>query len=812
MPMILGLQKFLAAKFFFFFGLLLPILTAAQQVSVTGQIKDSGTGDPLEFANVSLLQLEDSTVISGTTTGLEGRFDFTVTEGVYLVRVSYIGYELLVTTIEPNGEITDLGSLYLRADAEILEQITVTGVVPLFRSDIDKRTYDVENTILAEGATASELLNTLPSIQINEEGGITMRGSGNVLIYINGRPTNLSSEETESILAQFPANSIKSIELITNPSARYDAQGVGGIINLVLKKEERSGTNGQVSISAGTRDKYQGSVSLNHRTDKFNIQMAYNDQLRNLWEKSESLRHTFDDNVSPFLDQDFHTRNTRRSRLFRTGVDYQMKPNILWGIYGQYNLSNRDRLRIYNQRHLDVNHNLDSLFTRTLTEDQQSQNIEVGTVFTYDIDTLGQRLYTSFSYADNHQTRTEYFDQLFYNAFHEEVPMKRQDQIYGRPASSGLWIFQMDYSKPMRNGSLAELGLKSTISTYDVAQTFDQLNLLTGMYEENRIIANEFPFDEEVHAAYAIYRNKHGKLGYQAGLRAEQTRTSGWDRNTGFQYDNQYFNAFPSIYFTYELSNREEINLNFSRRINRPNWGQMAPFYNAQDLLNTRFGNPVLQPEYTNSYEVGFNRFGELLMLSGTVYHRTTFQAMTRIYQLLENNAAVQLWDNAERQSDTGFEWINRFQFHSSLDATLTGNFFYSEIDGRNLRENFQNSNFSWTINFLTNWVVKDVATIQIMVDYRGPIILPQGKIDPIWGLNMGIKRDLLKKRASLSLNVSDIFNTRMFRIRTDDTAFSQMRFFNQETRIGTLTFSYNFGGFKSREETRSERYSDDPF
>ena len=431
---------------------------------MTGQIKDSGTGDPLAFANVSLLQLEDSTMISGTTTGLEGRFDFTVTEGVYLVRVSYIGYELLPTTIEPKGENTDLGSLYLQADTEILEEITVTGVAPLFKSDIDKRTYDVENTILAEGATAAELLNTLPSIQINEEGGITMRGSGNVLIYINGRPTNLSSEETESILAQFPANSIKSIELITNPSARYDAQGVGGIINLVLKKEECPGTNGQVSVSAGTRDKYQGSASLNHRADKFNIHMGYNDQLRNLWERSESLRHTFDDSVSPFLDQDFHTRNTRRSRLFRIGVDYRMKPNIVWGIYGQYNLASRDRLRIYNQRHLEINRSLDSLFTRTLTEDQRSRNIEVGTVFTYDIDTLGQRLYTSFSYADNHQSRTEYFDRLFYSAFREEVPMKRQDQIYGRPASSGLWILQMDYTKPMRNGSMAELGLKSTIS------------------------------------------------------------------------------------------------------------------------------------------------------------------------------------------------------------------------------------------------------------------------------------------------------------------------------------------------------------
>jgi iron complex outermembrane recepter protein len=266
------------------------------------------------------------------------------------------------------------------------------------------------------------------------------------------------------------------------------------------------------------------------------------------------------------------------------------------------------------------------------------------------------------------------------------------------------------------------------------------------------------------------------------------------------------------LYVTYELADQEEFLVNYSRRINRPSWVQMGPFYNAQDLLNTRFGNPVLQPEFTDSYELGYNKGWDNLLFTGTVYHRRTTDAMTRVISLLENNAAVQYWENVSIRRDLGLELINQFEIGSNFDATLSGNFFYSEVDGRNVRENFFNSNFTWTVTLLSNWVIPDLFNVQLMADYRGPIVLPQGEIDPIYGVNLGIRKDLFNNRATVSLNVSDIFNTRVFRIQTDDLEFSQMRFFNRETRIGTLSFTYRFGGFKSKEEKPSVRYSDDPF
>jgi iron complex outermembrane recepter protein len=784
----------------------------AQQTEVRGQIKDAQTNEALEFANIALLSPTDSSLITGARADFEGNFSFPAPAGQYLLRVGFIGYDELHKEIEVRGRQTNLGSIRLYPGEKTLAEVTVTGIRAMFESDIDKRVFNVENNILAEGASASELLNTLPSIQVNEIGEITMRGSGNVLIYINGRPTNLTSEENENILAQFPASSISSVELITNPSARYDAQGVGGIINILLKKEERLGWNGQINASAGTRDKYQGGLSLNYGTNKWLFNSSYTYNYRKLFELSESLRRTSDPMVSPILDQDFNTRNTNQNHMVRLGVDHHLTSDITLGIYGRYSSSSRDRLRIYHQRHMDLNLMLDSLFVRVLTEDQSAYNVELGTTFDIRLDDNGHKLYGSFSYANSEQDRTEYFDQRYFLLENQEVPSKRQDQIYGRPIASGLYIAQMDYTRPLPDGSRFEFGAKGTFSSNSTGQTFDQLDLERMEYIQNDTIANRFDFDEGIVGGYGIYRRRFGELGLQFGLRAEQTWTNGFDQNSQNTYKRNYFDLFPSIFFTYGLGVEEELLMNYSRRINRPGWGQLAPFYNAQDLLNTRYGNPELRPEYTDSYEIGYSKGWERLLFSSTVYHRRTTDAMTRIFGFLNNNSVVQLWDNAGRRRNTGLEMINQMEFASNLDMTLTGNFYYSEVDVQNVRDNYVNSNFTWTVTLLANWVIPNVVNLQAMADYRGPIIQPQGLMDPIYGLDIGVRRNLFNNQATIGLSVSDVFKTRVYRIQTDDIEFSQMRMFNQESRIGMLSFTYRFGGFRAREEKPTIRYSDDPF
>ncbi|WP_194776319.1 TonB-dependent receptor domain-containing protein [Pararhodonellum marinum] len=778
----------------------------AQGINLKGKIVDATSNDALEFANIALLSPSDSVVVYGGMSELDGTFSFNATAGEYIFRAGFIGFETYYQNVTlGDKETVNFGNIKLQSGAESLDEVVVEGVTSMFESDIDKRRYNVENSIVAEGATASELLGTLPSIQVDDEGSITMRGSGNILIYINGRPSNLSGDDAESILSQFPANSIKTVELITNPSSRYDATGVGGIINIILKKNESTGFNGQANVSVGTRDKYNAGVNLNYGTEKVNYYGSYNFQDRRLFRESEGLRRTALPNVSPVLDQDSYGENVDVSHLIRAGLDYNISESKVFGFYAQGNFRDRTGTDLLNQRNINSAGNLDSLFIRETEDSRQSFNFETGVSYTYEIDTLGQRLFTSASYSRDERTQEEIYNQLFYDQFNQEVPSNRLIQINDRPQTSDLYVLQLDYEKPFENGGSFESGLKGTFGVWDRQQNFLQGDESTDF---NPVLDPEFTdgfkFNEDVYAAYFSYRNTIGKLGYQGGLRAEYTETTGLLESNPEPIINNYFNLFPSAYLSYNLGQEEELTVNFSRRISRPNIWALAPIFRVSDLFNLSVGNPFLQPEFTNSYELGYMKGWKNYLLNATVYHRFSTDIHTRVIRLRDDNVAIQTRENANSRSSTGFEMVNQIQVTQWFDATLTGNFFYSEIIGDNIEEGFNNSNFSWTVSLLGNMAIPNFATIQIQGNYRGPIVLPQGEIEPFWGINAGIRKDIMNKRATVSLNVSDIFNTRIFRIRTDDPRFEQDRLFNRETRIGTIAFTYRFGGFRDRKNGRN--------
>ncbi|HSJ67803.1 MAG TPA: TonB-dependent receptor [Anditalea sp.] len=805
-------MKPIIGLFISFFIIFLSTDTIAQTVTLKGRVVDRETGDPLEFSNIALLSTNDSSVVGGGITELDGTFNFAADAGEYIVRAGFIGYEQAYKNVSVGDKPeVNLGRFRLESTAERLDEVVVEGVTSMFESDIDKRSYNVENSIVAEGATASELLGTLPSIQMDDEGGITMRGSGNILIYINGRPSNLSGDDAESILAQFPASSIKSVELITNPSSRYDASGVGGIINIILKKDQRLGINGQANVSVGTRDKYQAGFNINYGGEKMNYFGSYNYQDRTLFRESEALRSTSIPSASPFLDQDGYGENRDRNHFMRGGFDYTPSENSTFSFYGQANFRERTGFNELNQRSQNSARQLDSLFVRNEDDTRSSFNVETGISYSHDFDTLGQQLFTSLSYSRDERDQTELYSQLFYNSFMEEVPQNFLSQTNVRPQISDLYIFQLDYIKPFQGGGNFEAGVKGTFGLWDRSQEFFQADESTNFQSiRNDTISDNFSFQEDVYAAYTTYRNAVGKLGYQVGLRGEYTETTGIQANTNQEFINNYFNLFPSAYLNYNLAGaEEELRINYSRRISRPGIWSLAPFYRVSDVLNIGVGNPLLQPELTDSYEFGYQNSWGNYLFTGTVYHRFSTNVQTRVIALLDNNVAVQTRENAASRSNTGLELINQFEFTNWWDMMISADLFYSEIRGDNIEEGFTNSNFSWTLNLLSNINVPNFVSFQIQGNYRGPIVLPQGEIEPLYGVNIGAKKNIMNDRATISLNVSDVFNTRIFRITTEDARFDQRRVFNRETRIGTLTFTYRFGGFRDRS---SQRERDDDF
>ncbi len=793
---------------FLFFLIWMASPSFGQSIIIKGTVEDQNDGSPLAFANVMLLDPVDSSMVKGAMTNLKGEFDLSGEPGDFIFRVRFVGFRHFEKVISLGREPEiNLGKIALSAKENDLEEVLVEGVASMFESDIDKRRYNVENSIVAEGATASELLATLPSIQVDEEGSISMRGSGNVLIYINGRPSNLSGENTEAILSQFPANSIKAVELITNPSSRYDASGAGGIINIILKKNERNGLNGQANVSAGTRDKYAGGLVLNYGTEKANYFSTYNYQNRRRFRKAEGRRVTSIAGASPVLDQDAYNEEVETSHLIRGGADFHLSDNSELGFYAQGNLNQEDEEETLNQRSLNAQGGLDSLYVRESTEAVTGDNLEFGLTYNLEMDTLGQSLYASFSYAKDSRNQVDNYIQYFFNSEREEVPENRLLQVNDRPRGSELYIVQLDYERPFSDDGTIEAGLKGTFGSWERSQEFFQGDVNSDFEPvKNDTISDGYNFHEDVYAAYLIYKNKMGKLGYQLGLRGEYTETLGLLESRGIRVVNNYFNLFPSIYFDYTIRKEEELTLNFSRRISRPGIWHLAPLYYVSDLLNVGRGNPYLQPEYTNSYEIGYMKGWENWLLNATIYHRNSTDIITRITRLYDNNVTVQTRENINTRNSSGLELINQFQFNNWFDATLTGNLFYSQVKGENIQEGFNNSNMSWTVSLLSSMAIPEILSVQVQGNYRGPIILPQGEIEPFWGLNVGLKKEIFDKKGVVSLNVSDVFNQRIFRIKTQDSRFTQDRVYNRETRIGTLSFTYRFGGFK---EKRNERRRD---
>ena len=773
-------------------------LAASGQSGIKGSVVDSESGEPMPFTNVTLLNPQDSSMAGGATTGIDGNFETSIAAGNYLVRISFVGYRRFFKSIEvENGKVNNLRSLRIEPDAEMLDEFEVQALKSTFKSDIDKRVFNVENSIVAEGGTAIDVLETLPSIQIDEEGGIRMRGSGEVLIYINGRPTNLSADDAESILAQFPANSVKDIELITNPSARYDAAGAGGIINIILKKDTKTGFNGQANMSVGTRHKYNPGVNVNFGAGKTNYYASYAFNYNERFGNNETTRENFGSDASRFLEQDYHTLTTRRSHIVRIGADHNFSDNTNIGFYGRGSVDNRIRNRDYNQALSNAAGFRDSTIFRNIFETNFSQNYETGLNFTHEFDTAGTKLTASASYAYDDRDRLEVFNQ-FTTFGDDAMSSVRSRENYARPRENHMLQAQADFEKYFGDGYRLEVGWKSTVSTELRPQTFDVFDFETSSFTRNMEVSNEAQLDRQIHGAYFILRGEWNNFGYQAGLRAEQTIDLLYDQNSDRNYENEYLDFFPSVYVTYATGENSDFIVNYSRRINRPGLWGLAPLLNIQDPLNQRIGNPNLQPSYTDSYEIGQAKSWKNYFMTATVFHRRTTDMITRIL-VQDGNNTLMTRENLNNEYSTGLEVINQVEAGNWFDATLTGNFFFAEVVGTVDDRSFRRSNYSWTLSLLSNMKLGDFGTMQITGNYRGPIIRPQGEIRPLYGVNVGFRKEVLKGKGTVSLNVSDVFNTRRFIIDIQEEMFVQNRTFDWETQITTISFTYRFGGYKEK-------------
>lgn len=771
----------------------------------TGEVVDANTGEPLAYAVVSIINPSDTTIVTGAVTNKDGKFSVkNIPIGKYIIRVKFIGYRSAKNDslfITPRNPVKDFGTIRLKPQDIATNEVEVTAKRETITSSIDKKVFEVDETVASIGGSATDILQQVPSVSVDMNNSIQLRGSGGVTVLIDGRPSSLTGANRDAVLDNIPANAIERIEVITNPSAKYDAEGMSGIINIVLKKGGMVGFNTTMTGSLGTRDKYNGSINSNWRSNNVNVFGSYNFRYDDVFNNG-SLDRTSEIGLNTItLNQRNDGGNISRSHTVNTGIDYYMTEEQTLSLSLTANVPNgiRDEMIVYENRQTAPG--TLPQFSRGSVNFNEGQGYDAALNYKY---TFAPRheLTASASISSNENTNNQDFIQDF--TMPDSLLLQRQN----RSVNNSTVILQADYNKAYDNGASLEGGYKSTIRRLDNNFIFE--DFFNNTWVNNPGITNNFIFDEQVHALYATYQGIYGDFGYKLGMRAEQTLTNSLQKVNNEGYENNYFNVFPSAFITYRPTLSQQWQISFSRRINRPDYESLNPFRDISDIVTIRTGNPFLQPEFTNAYEASFANDYEWLYITTSVYYRITDNMQNRLITTDSLNRSLVTFANFNHRTNIGLEVVSRFQFISWWDATATLNVFNTSVDGNVNNTAFSNQNNSWSLQVMSNINLEDICKIQVSGNYVAPVATPQGQFFGFSGLNIGARKDLFDGKLSIALNVSDIFDTRRFQMNLNSLNFTQDFIRKRETRIGTLSFTWKFGTFFGDEGQQQRRRARD--
>ncbi len=767
---------------------------------VYGRILDSADNKAIEYATITLLRASDSTVISGTITDSKGEYKMEeIPFGQYRVNVSFIGYRSFMTNAfyvsNQNPEV-DKGKIKITSGAKKLEEVVVTADKNDVQNTLDKRVYNVGKNIVNAGGTATDLLQNIPSVTVDLNGTVSFRGNANVTVLIDGKPSGLTGGDRQALLDQLPGSAIDQIEIVTNPSAKYDAEGMAGIINIITKKDKLKGVNGNIALSGGTHDSYTATAGLNNRTSKYNLyaNYSYRHEVR-LFTGNGTQNNYLSDTTYNYITNtsSYHGGLNNNGKL---GIDLFLSNYSNLSIFGTISTRNQDEPGI----------NWYDYTTSTgvpfLGYTKQDFNIDKNTTYQGNFDykhtypNSKTELDISGNLSENFRNENTSFINSNYNA---EIGNKNYQYNY-TDAKYITSVFQADYVHPYASKAKLEAGLKGNYRFNDNNQQTDTYDFLTRTYPNDPLYTNHYKYTEQIYAAYMMYTGSFHFLDYHVGLRSEQTITSIQQLTTDSTYHNNYFGLFPSASIKYSMGFQEDLQLSYSRRINRPNVWALNPFKDITDSMNIRQGNPYLQPEYINSLELGYTKTTNKFTITGTVYykHSTNLISYFRIFDTLSGKSIL-TQENYSTSENIGVEGSVRYDMGKAGSLLWSFNGYNNKVNAGNLQTDLQSSAVNWNTRLTANIRFAKYTAFQLTGYYAAPSISPQSTVKGFSTIDGGIKQDFWKGKGSLAFNCGDIFNIREMDIHSvtiinGKTVFEYNGVRKRESRIAMLTFSYRFG------------------
>lgn len=802
------------------FGLILILycnltynLSYGQNGSISGTVIDSKSNMPLEAAAVSLISGKDSVILKGTETGVDGKFVFSdLPFGKYSVRVSLVGFSKAfvsgINIVKDNPSV-NLDALKLKSGEATTEEINVEAERSAIEFKEDKKIFNVEQGMNVQGGSAIDVLKNIPSVSVDADGNISLRGNENVKILVDGKPFGLNnSENRNSVLDQIPSNLIESIELVTNPSAKYAAENSAGIINIKLKKSEGLGYNGNLLLNAGSKDKYNGSLNLNFRKDKVNFFGSYDYRLQNNFIDGENSRQIYSDNS--LFTQTAEATNRNIGHFAKGGFDYNIdKDNSLSYLF---NYNYRERRRTDNSMTETVNSS-----TGTLENQSNLVTLDNGDGYTLDMSlnynknfkNPGQTLSSEAvftRYKDNSLNNTNEYILYPTGTVNPVIENRYNDEVNNEGNLS------LDYVNPFSKDSKFETGLKIVLRSNDKDYMVEDFDYSINGFINDSSQSNIFAYNENIYALYGAYDLKINKFGLKVGLRAEQTDTKSDLKNTNQIKKSDYFDLFPSVNLTQKLDETQELALSYSRRINRPTVQMLNPFVTAFDPYNYFAGNPDLKPEYVNSLELGYLKYFETLTINPSIFYTHKKDQLSRTREYLDSNIALLTFDNYGNTENYGAELVLNAKPLEFLNLNGSVSYYKNVIDATNLDSAYKNENYTWNGRISANMYLPMFADLGITYFYSGRNVFAQGILEPFQSMDVSLKRDFFDKRVTLGMRVSDVFNTLKFDVKLNNTQNFQESFYRKrDSRALYFNLTYRFGNDSKIQEKKRRRVNEQP-
>jgi len=784
---------------------LLSVITlSAQQQglgSASGIIIEKTSNKPLEFATVIIRSNTDSTKFQGTVTGSKGEFAFDkLPFGDYTIIYSFIGFKKIETPVfvlNSKQSKSNLGKLYISESTSILGEVSVTAQRSTFINSIDRKTFNVGQDVMSKTGSVSELLQNVPSVQVDIDGNVSLRGSDNVMFLINGKPSAMMGANKVAFLQQMPASSIEKIEIITNPSAKYKPDGTSGIINIVLKKDKSLGLNGLMSVNAGNDNRYNGNVSLNYNPGKINIFGSYSVR------QDERLRYSDDYRKHFKLDTDTinytHTISSDLSRplshIMQAGVDYKINSNNTVGVSSSYNY--RSFIRQANDVNLWQDTYLATTkdYTRSRRDPEFEKDFELTANYTHSFVKEGHELTVDYT----NSISTEQEDNHYTNTYRTPVTTPTYDNTLIKQGDNESQ-FSVEYVNPISKNIKIDAGYILESRKNDMDYFGENYNPLTSLWMKDIVKSNHFIYKENIHVLYGTYEQELGKFGFLAGVRAEQAFLDANQVTTNAIIKNKYFRIYPSLHLAYKLNDLHELQLNYSHRIRRPEGDEMNPFPEYSDPYNLRIGNPNLKPADVHSIEFGYQYKKKSITFLSTAYYRYTYNGMTDITRFINDSVKLTTRENITKNSSAGLELVLSATIGKLANINLSTNAFYNTIDASGIGYSQKKSIIAWSANLSTGINLSKSTVLQITSSYVAQSLTTQGKQLPSFVVNTGFKQEFLKRKLAMTITVSDVFNTLKNTTIVDTPELYEKIIRTRSARIIYAGFTYTFGNQKKKE------------